>query len=558
MQNRVVLTSKKILRYIFLFIVIPLITLLVLYVSYSIETTNKKVYDSCQKVLSVYTGQTKSALSSAEIFVSNIVSNNIAFQSIPSSGTQTMVYSHCYDLIGQSRMLMKISPILGAFAIYSQNYHFYYPSYQYNYPLEDQKKIKDYLSCATMSSDTQALASWRPFQLSDRVVLIYSMNYMNTSLSALLDLNELIDDIRLHSGLEGRLAFTDSAGNPYAFQPNAAAADAPASGPPIMEPVGDYDLQLVFYPEDYSFFRNLDLIQILLFALAIFIILLLPVCWYFLQKQFFRPLESLTKSIQKSDHGNLPIEVSEDSCVLEIRQLSASFNEMIGVIKDLKIISYEQQLEMQQAQLQYLQLQIRPHFYLNYMNILYSLAENKECTKMQEIILSLSQYIRYTFRDIYNMVPLSTELSMATGYVELHRQNSSCPAEIAVEVGENTAVLPIPPFSVLTFIENSIKHARTHGGPLRIEVSSSILKSEDGVYLNLSIQDNGGGFPKEQLALLNQTANVFYSSEHIGIPNIRHRLSLIYHDTYSLSFFNQEQSGCVELFIPVKESEETL
>lgn len=303
-----------------------------------------------------------------------------------------------------------------------------------------------------------------------------------------------------------------------------------------MEPVGDYDLQLVFYPEDYSFFRNLDLIQILLFALAIFIILLLPVCWYFLQKQFFRPLESLTKSIQKSDHGNLPIEVSED----------------------LKIISYEQQLEMQQAQLQYLQLQIRPHFYLNYMNILYSLAENKECTKMQEIILSLSQYIRYTFRDIYNMVPLSTELSMATGYVELHRQNSSCPAEIAMEVGENTAVLPIPPFSVLTFIENSIKHARTHGGPLRIEVSSSILKSEDGVYLNLSIQDNGGGFPKEQLALLNQTANVFYSSEHIGIPNIRHRLSLIYHDSYSLSFFNQEQSGCVELFIPVKESEETL
>lgn len=69
-------------------------------------------------------------------------------------------------------------------------YHFYYPSYQYNYPLEDQKKIKDYLSCATMSSDTQALASWRPFQLSDRVMLIYSMNYMNTSLSALLDLNE--------------------------------------------------------------------------------------------------------------------------------------------------------------------------------------------------------------------------------------------------------------------------------------------------------------------------------------------------------------------------------
>jgi hypothetical protein len=54
---------------------------------------------------------------------------------------------------------------------------------------------------------------------------------------------------------------------------------------------------------------------------------------------------------------------------------------MMDQIKSLKIIAYEKTLAAQQAQLQYLQIQIRPHFFLNCLSALYGLAEVGESEK---------------------------------------------------------------------------------------------------------------------------------------------------------------------------------
>lgn len=61
-------------------------------------------------------------------------------------------------------------------------------------------------------------------------------------------------------------------------------------------------------------------------------------------------------------NGNMEAKMNDENVIQEFHILSKAFNEMLDEIKTLKISSYEYQLEMQQAKLQYLQIQIRPHF----------------------------------------------------------------------------------------------------------------------------------------------------------------------------------------------------
>ena len=72
---------------------------------------------------------------------------------------------------------------------------------------------------------------------------------------------------------------------------------------------------------------------------------------------------------------------------------------MLDTISQQKINSYEQELEIQRTQMQCLQLQIRPHFFLNCLSKIYSLAGEKQFSPIQELSLDLSAYFRNIFKD---------------------------------------------------------------------------------------------------------------------------------------------------------------
>ena len=73
------------------------------------------------------------------------------------------------------------------------------------------------------------------------------------------------------------------------------------------------------------------------------------------------------------------------------------------------------------AKLQYLQLQIRPHFYLNCLKNINSRAQMHEDEKIQTLVISLSDYFRYNFQDVKNFVTVREELEAVQSYVDLCR-----------------------------------------------------------------------------------------------------------------------------------------
>ena len=68
---------------------------------------------------------------------------------------------------------------------------------------------------------------------------------------------------------------------------------------------------------------------------------------------------------------------------------------MVGEIHNLKIDSYEESLERKQLELDYMNLQMKPHFYLNALNVISVTAQVGDTEMVNRITKHLAQYMRY-------------------------------------------------------------------------------------------------------------------------------------------------------------------
>ncbi len=84
--------------------------------------------------------------------------------------------------------------------------------------------------------------------------------------------------------------------------------------------------------------------------------------------------------------------------------MGGAFNAMMSEVERLRINVYEEQLNKQKEELQRLQLQVNPHFFLNTLNIIYNLAKVKNYELILDMTMSLirifSIYVpeQYLFR----------------------------------------------------------------------------------------------------------------------------------------------------------------
>ena len=307
-----------------------------------------------------------------------------------------------------------------------------------------------------------------------------------------------------------------------------------------------------------SFWEQLSPIQILLLAITLVLLASIPLCWLILHRSLLEPVGSLTQTIRSIQDGDTEIRVPQDSRIQEVNQIAQTVNAMLDTIRQQKIDSYEQRLAAQHAHLQYLHLQIRPHFFLNSLNLVYSLAEEEKYGAIQDLVLDLSTYLRSIFKDDSKLVTLEAELASVESYVRIQRAGAEYPPQLHLLLDAETSHLLVPPLSLLTFVENSFKHSQRQDSPLEIRIKCTTLPGEGG-YLYISISDNGGGFSAEALHELNSPAQEgnIYTDQHVGISNIRHRLRLLYGPTATVLFRNLTGGACVELFLPIERDENT-
>ena len=116
-------------------------------------------------------------------------------------------------------------------------------------------------------------------------------------------------------------------------------------------------LQILYFMPYNSSIPTMKKMQMLLFVLSLVIVLFIPLLYRMLAKSFFTPIDKLNSSMQHIRDGVLNEKADENFIISEFRKVNMTFNELMSEIKNLKIDSYEKELQKNEAELQYSQLQ---------------------------------------------------------------------------------------------------------------------------------------------------------------------------------------------------------
>ena len=171
----------------------------------------------------------------------------------------------------------------------------------------------------------------------------------------------------------------------------------------------------------------------------------------------------------------------------------------------------------------------------------------------QQLILLLSRYLRYILSFTATTTPLHTEIEQCCNYAELSSVGQNDPVEVVCEIDPELSELPLPPVSLLTLVENSVKHGKMIGKTLKITITAKLLETEEGCMADLSVADNGTGFTAGDLKQLNSAAPQEENGQHVGLFNVVRRLQLLYGEQAAIAFTNNRRGGGarVELFLPI-------
>ena len=255
-------------------------------------------------------------------------------------------------------------------------------------------------------------------------------------------------------------------------------------------------------------------------------------------------------NMQSLGNGDLSIRMQSNSRVREYCILEEAFNQMSTEIKNLKIENYEIEIKRQRAELQYLQLQISPHFYLNALNIIYSLAQIQDYKRIQKMTMHLVNYSRYMFHDAQHLVTLDEELRHVKDYIEIQKMRFLNFNSYHEEIDERLNKLLIPTFILQSFVENSMKYGvkEIEKGTLRLVGRISRHASDVAV---LVVRDNGKGYDQGILQAINNDNKIMEDSEKaIGIRNIKERLNIIYGSKATVKIYN-DNGAVSEIRVPI-------
>lgn len=315
----------------------------------------------------------------------------------------------------------------------------------------------------------------------------------------------------------------------------------------------NYDFVMVIHEQNV-----MNLLKFQLVAGASITILggFLLVFLYFLYKTLVHPIQAFTENIDRLNEDE-DYSVTTHYQINELGKASEMLANLVIRIKKLKINIYEQTLEQQKIKLDFLTLQIEPHFYLNCLNIIYNMAQMGKDKEIQSLSKNVSAYLRYIFKSNENLVCLGEELEHTRRYLKIQEIRYREGFSSSINVEDKVLCSRIPPLMLQTFVENTIKHAMTFDYGTVIMVTGRKIQIEDKDKLELVVEDNGEGFSEDILEKLNQKIDISHDGKQIGVMNVIKRLRLFFGNEANIIFYNKETGGAgVRFYLPFIQEEE--
>ena len=265
-------------------------------------------------------------------------------------------------------------------------------------------------------------------------------------------------------------------------------------------------------------------IIIIFISLIIGIILVI----LYISNKLVSPLSTIVIKMTQVGRGDFRTKLDTYE-ILELDEISVSFNEMTDKISHLIKEVYEAGLLIKEARIKYLQAQINPHFMFNVLSMIairLKLNKDEELYKMVQAFAGLMR--GKLFRKDEIEIRINEEIEIAEFYLYLSKERFK--NKVSYEINwedEKLKTLFIPKLCIEPVVENAMIHGiepKDDSGYINVKI-----EQQNNEVLLITVADNGVGFDKDKVF-----SGEKEGSPKVGLMNINRLINNLYGSEYGI------------------------
>lgn len=423
--------------------------------------------------------------------------------------------------------------------------------------------VQEIRSVCEMDSNT---VIWNFFVTGDRTYLYGCFQREGKVVGCITNLDEMLEDMHITNlGYEGFLLFEND-GQVYATKKVLANENIKEVLPELKKKPSQITDHFIW--ETYTMrylgstrmvisltggvLERIQNVQVVFLVVIGLLYLLVLLILYHLYNGILRPMKEFVERLKDSDQ-ELHLNQKENRGPLEIVYASEKFKKMYREIQSLRIDVYEMELAKNRTMLEYAQVQIRPHFFLNCMSVVQSMAELHHEEEIVHILDVLSEYMKYVLRDTSKLCCVRDEIKHVSNFMDIQKLCKPDAFVFSAIVDSEVEECKILPLVLQVFVENTIKHGLVAERCIEVSVYITYMNVEEENFLYIVISDTGNGFPEQILTSIEKDEPIIYDGcEHIGIRNTLKRIRMTYGEKANVKFSNMKKGygAVVEIMLP--------
>ncbi|WP_018751975.1 sensor histidine kinase [Paenibacillus sanguinis] len=561
-----------------LILTLPLISMFIVGSHYALGVVRSQVSESYRSMMTLYMNQIDKGLDDVDQYMNVLVGSGLELSAISHATHPDDYYRAKISLFGRLREDIVLYQAIDSFFMYSPKQRDFLPVQSKQADYNESLQVQEYIVRLIKASPNRNgfhSKSWEAHQINGKYYLIHIMRADGVYFGAYQAVDSLMIPLEfIRIGTRGASLFATLDGTPMT---NAEIVRDPSvrflpkeegyqlSGREVKflivgEASQKGDFSLIAVIPDEQILEKLPLFQRLSSFALLLMLFIIPIGLFFLRRVVLLPVEQLLLAMERVQAGDLGTRINRRATADEFIAVYRNFNNMMSRIQELTVNVYQEKLNKQREELQRLQLQINPHFFLNSLNIIYHLAKVKNFELIKEMSQCLIRYFRFMFRSNMTFVRLEDELEHTRNYLRIQELRYPEQLVSTIEVADGMLENLVPPLIIQTFVENTIKHAVTLDNPIQLFVQAYTFIERNDTFMKIVIEDTGNGFDELVLSELNANHSLENENgEHIGVWNVRRRLKLLYGDTAKIEFANRLPHGAaVIITLPLQQMDKSV
>ncbi len=544
-----------------------LTTLLIVYNAHAITALRENTYEVNSRALNTYMDNVDESMRTMEYYWVGLKASSNLLTLITTSKS-----SNYY--IAMSRLKADMEGVVQSYRfvddlfVYVEGKAEYFDAPKYSLSTEERRDIR---ALVTAESTRQGVLDgvdnqWRPVQMDGRYYLLRMFRVQDAYMGGCVSVSRLLTTMREGGFSEvDFLSFFSSDGSELGtvLCGMVPTLDIGETSRYAATKLGGRDYLAITRPSRYGSYSAVILISdigvreglrsfwVIIALWGGCIAVFLAVFITLIRRWLLSPMKRLCEAMEGLRSGDLDVRVrtGKGTCA-EFALVNETFDDMSSNMKALKIDVYEQYSQRQAAEirqkgteLQYMKEQMRPHFYINCLNVINNLSLMGKNGQICEMTAYLSNQLRHMMSE-RTLDTLRHELDFVENYLRIQQLCHGDHVRAHIEVDPSIEDVPVPPLILMTFVENVCKHQAMAGGRTDIYIVCAECEEPRQDEIRIEVWDAGDGYSEEILGCIRDGSPLIDGrGEHFGIRNIIARLRLIYSGREMVEIGNHWETG---------------